>query len=250
MALAGVKVLLDIQQLSVGVDIEEFMKDGVNKSDSIFWIGTPRLVERIKFNNDIPANPATFEYRLICDKIKEAPHSLYPLLFSGDNPKKSFPPLYGSAVSSLAVLDFRKERNYFKIMPQLAAAVLGVEEWPEYQHMFNEYCTQIREIEAKFTTASILKRMETAEMEMQQQAAKAAEQLKQLLEKIPGSLLLELEGTKEAQLRAFHSRLEQVRTRILTKSTAEMKGLDLYIPLKSGTQLDTPTAMYFDIEKR
>ena len=250
MALAGIEVLLDVLRLSVGVDINEFMKAGIEKSQSIFWIGTPRLVERISFNTDnTPANPATIEFCHICEKIKEAPNSLYPLLFLGDSLEKSFPPLLGSSTPTQAVLDFRKDRDYFKILPQLAASVLGIDKHHEYQRMLIEFSANVREVEASFTATSILKRLETAEKEMQHDAAKMEERLKRLLSKIPESLLRQLEGTKEAQARAFHSLVVQNRTTALTKAAVDA-GLALYIPLKGGAQLDTPPELFFEVKER
>jgi hypothetical protein len=74
MAIAGVDVLLDICCLRVGVDIVSFMERGIQTSDSILWIGTTHLVQRISFNPDnTPANPATIEFCHIQNKIKHLP---------------------------------------------------------------------------------------------------------------------------------------------------------------------------------
>jgi hypothetical protein len=251
MELAGVEVLLDILRLSVGVNINHFMKSGIEASDSIFWIGTPHLVKRISFNSDNrPTNPATIEFCLIRDKIRESPHSLRPLHFLGDNPEASFPPLTITSPPIPSTMDFRNDRDYFKSVPQLAAAVLGVAELPEYKRMFRQYCARMQETEATFTFAAIARRLETTEIELQRERTKKEEQLQHLLSKIPESLLLELEGTKEAQTKAFHTLLSQIQSLVLSKSSAESQSLELYIPLKGGAHLDTPPHLYFDVEQR
>jgi hypothetical protein len=77
---AGIQVLLDILNLKINSDINKFMIDGVESSDSILWSGTPKLKLRISFTPDgKPSNPATFEFDLILSKIKEHPNSLIPL---------------------------------------------------------------------------------------------------------------------------------------------------------------------------
>eukprot|EP00026_Physarum_polycephalum_P000220 Phypoly_transcript_00220.p1 GENE.Phypoly_transcript_00220~~Phypoly_transcript_00220.p1 ORF type:complete len:1904 (+),score=301.75 Phypoly_transcript_00220:90-5801(+) len=248
MALAGIEVLLDILCLSVGVDINEFMQTGVETSDSIFWIGTPRLVQRIAFNPDgTPANPATIEFCHIKEKVTKVPgNALRPLLFLGASADKAFPPF----PSAPPHVDFRTEKDYFKIVPQLAASVLGVDQHPEYRKLFSDFCTQMRALEATFTAESIWKRLETAEHELKREAERMNDRLNQLLNKIPDTLLEQLEGIKDAQLKAFHSQVPLIQSNILAKSTIVTQSLDLYIPLKGGMKPDTPPQNYFDVAIR
>ena len=247
MALAGVEVLLDILCLSVGVDINEFMQTGIETSDSIFWIGTPRLVERISFNKDgTPANPATIEFVHIQDKVKDVPQSLCPLLFLGASAEKAFPPF----PSAPTPYDFRTEREYFKILPQLTASVLGIDQHPDYQRLFSEFCAQMRSVEATFTSEAIWKRLETADQEMRLEAARMEERLNQLLNKIPDNLLEQLEGIKDAEVKAFHSQIPIIQTNALAKATTVTPALHHYVPLKGGTKRDTPAQYYFDVVSR
>jgi hypothetical protein len=155
---------LDILCLSVGVDINEFMQNGVETSDSIFWIGTPRLVQRMAFNQDgTPANPATIEFCHIKEKVAKASSScLRPLLFLGAGVEQAFPPF----PSAPPHLDFRSDKDYFKTVTQLAASVLGVDQHPDYHNLFGEFCAQMRALEATFTAESIWKRLETAEYDL------------------------------------------------------------------------------------
>lgn len=240
MELAGVTVLLDILYLHVGVDINKFMKEGIETSDSIFWIGTPRLVQRIWFKDGIPVNPATIEFCHIRDKIQSLPQSLRALLFLGESAKTSFP----SLTPMPDVVNFRNEREYFKTLLQLAADVLGVDELPEYKQLFNKFCTQMRATEATFTLSSIMQRLEEAATQLAKEDTDKENELKQLLLKIPESLREALEGTKEAQAKVFHSHIAQIRTSALSSPTPE---LDLYIPLKGGAHLDAPPRLYFDV---
>eukprot|EP00026_Physarum_polycephalum_P000242 Phypoly_transcript_00242.p1 GENE.Phypoly_transcript_00242~~Phypoly_transcript_00242.p1 ORF type:complete len:1865 (+),score=284.20 Phypoly_transcript_00242:114-5708(+) len=247
MELAGITVLLDILYLHVGVDIIKFMKEGIETSDSIFWIGTPRLVQRIWFNNGVPANPATIEFCHIRDKIQSVPQALRPLHFLGESVATSFPPLNVASPPVPSTLDFRNEKHYFTTLPQLAAAVLGVDEMPEYKRLFQEFCAQIRATEATFTVSSIMQRLDDAAKQLEQEEENKEEQLQQLLGKIPESLRSELAGTKEAQVQAFHSLLAQIQASALSNATLD---LDLYIPLKGGAHLDTPSQLYFDVGER
>lgn len=223
------------------------MESGINSCDRVFWIGTPRLVERIYFKNGVPSNPATIEFCHIQKKFQVDPLSIHPLLFLGDNYKTSFPPLGDGSSPIHSTDDFRENRDYYKTLTKLAASVLGVDELPEFKRQYSEFCDQMQATESTFTYGPIMKRLEIAEKQVQQEAADKEERIRQLLRRIPEDLLHELEGTIEAQSKAFHSLLAQIQeSAINTKSQA----LDLYIPLKGGSHLDTPPHLYFDVEKR
>jgi hypothetical protein len=67
---AGIQVLLDILCLQVGMDINEFMCEGIELSNFIFWIS-------IKFKEDSsPDNPAIIEFVHTKDKAKQNPQAL------------------------------------------------------------------------------------------------------------------------------------------------------------------------------
>lgn len=146
------------------------------------------------------------------------------------------------------VLDFRKETDYLKTLPQLVAAVLGIEQHPQYKYLFSDYSMQVRALEAMITLPAVVKRLETAEQELLDEVARWENQRNSLLKNIPEELRKELEGVQDIQVKAFHAQLATIRNSALHNRTNN--SLSQYIPLKGAHSPNPPPNMIFDIFER
>lgn len=243
MAVAGIEVLLDILRLSVGVDINLFMKEGIETSDSIFWILTPRLKERINFSGN-PLNPATIECLHIQDKVKNKPKSLQPLWFVGDNVEDTYPT--GGTLSLKNLRDFRDEKEYFRRLPLLAAQVLDIAHFPAFREHYKNFYLQTKTLEDSISPAAVWRRLEAAEDELKQNKTKLKDRLQELTATIPEKYREHLIGAQEVQLKALHALLLRFKDDMMSPTTSHAQALAFYIPLKGGPQIDTPSSLCFD----
>ncbi len=253
MKLIGVDVLLDINCLRIGVDIDKFMQEGVKSSDFIFWIGSPHLVKRMAFKPDgvTPANPATVEFCHIKEKCKLSPNSLQLLWFQGTKLDDSYPPpALGLSIDRPSfTFDFRDEKKYFRTFPQIAASILGISRLPSYHKLHSEYLRQIFVEQITFTPKAIWAHLEKSKVKLQQQNAKVEQTLNQLFASIPEQCLKERERAKETQLHAFNSQVYRLQSESL-QNTVRSTELSFYIPLKGGLQPNPPPQFHFDVESR
>lgn len=244
---AGIEVMLDILRLSVGVDIDQFMKEGIETSDSIFWILTPRLKERINFSNS-PHNPATVECLRIQEKVKTKVKSLQPLWFLGEKVEDSYPT--GGDLNLKNLKDFRDEKEYFRRLPLLAAHVLDIAHFPSFREHYKNYFLQTKALEENINPASVWRRLEEAEDELKQTKVKLKERLQELTATIPEHYKEYLLGAKEIQQKALHSILHRFKDTVISPTTSHAQALHFYIPLKGGTQIETPSSLCFDSATR
>lgn len=102
----GTKVYLDITEIKG--EISAWMKEGINESDYIILIGTPRYKQRASQETNVK-----FEYERITEKLASSSNRalLLPLLYSGDF-NTSFP----EPVLKHLIRDFRRTENYHQYL--------------------------------------------------------------------------------------------------------------------------------------
>jgi hypothetical protein len=242
---AGIQVVLDILCLRVGMDINEFIREDIESSNAIFWIGTPGLKSHSNFKALVLQ---TTQQQLNLSTSNTKPRRI----LNNFTHFGCLVTVAGAAFPSVVdlnfhPLDFRQELEHYRHLPQLAAAALGVDHLPEFQARYNLYCEQTKRVEATFTPTAIHQRLEMTEDELKQQQVDTEAKLKELLAGIPDQMLRDLEGAEEAQQQTMQTKVLAMREHALVLSSTQLQSF--YIPLKGGSKPDSPKESYFDVCK-
>lgn len=242
---ASIDVTLDILRLRVGMNITNFMKDGISESKAVLWIGTPGLKARIRFRQDgTPDNPATEEFVHIQSKSHSNIHLLW---FSGNQLENSYPSAEGLLQK---FTDFRNEREYFQLLPLLAATILEVDSSPVFKTQYSLYLYEILAIERTFTETSIIKRLEQKSQETEQQQVITEAKIQQLLDDMPEHYRTQQIAADEALLQSLNARVLHAKSTALAPDTPHALALSMYIPLHGGHKPDSPEVNQFDISEK
>lgn len=237
---ARIKVLLDIQHLTLGVDINKFMENGIKTSDYILLIGTPRLKDRITFLPDgSPANNATVEFMHISNKVKSHPSCLLPLWFYGTTSIDAFPS--HPIIERRQLYDFRNESDYYHQISLVAVAILDA---PPTSKELGQFQLKVREQQALMTDDAILKCLALEEKALQRKREAAEAEIQRLLKNVNVQYCREQASVKEAHQRALKNRIESIyqQSFLLQSDT-----LSYYIPLQGAMKIDAPPSLCFDV---
>ena len=244
---ANIDVTLDILRLRVGTNITRFMEKGIATSDAVLWIGTPGLKSRIKFNVDGMAdNPATEEFVHIKEKAARHNDCIYSLWFMGDKLDDSYP----SHELTMRNSDFRDEREYYRLVPQLAATILKVTHMEEYNSQQAQYNAEINALEATLTASAITKRLEQGSKEDEQRRVATEVKLQALISGMPEHYKEQQTAADEAYLQSLNAKLLKARSKALAPDTPHAQMLNYYIPLRGGRRVDSMEADQFEVSAR
>lgn len=262
---AGITTALDIMQLRPGSDVQQFMKNEIEKSNIVLWIGTPDLKKRMIFDDKgMPTTNAAIEFTHICNKTKIEAVSYAKVLSSQDS-LDSFSSLPSSKWSVQALLfrgkeldafpanhglpvishDFTHEANYYAVLPQLVGAILGISNSPKFLQSYNKYCTNVAKWEKSFTLTAIQSRLELNIQEELRIQVQSDARLKELLSHIPAAYIKDQLDADVAQTQALLTALSQMKKDSLSPDTPHSQALEYYVPLQLGTQQDTPPQFQF-----
>ncbi len=250
-ALIGLNVLLDIEQLQLGTDIKAFMEAGIAKSDVVFLIGTPDLVDRVKFDEkDQPVTNAAFEFAEIQKKIQEKGRVFrlthLPHVKEGQAAAEMPYPIYTQdwPSSSSPVFDLVAVNDYYASLPTLWLSLLNLTEHPTAQQFIADYQRSYQVREAGIGEADIqasIQQAREAALQAQQAAALAAEQAERQRAEFESALQAQLELSRKERFLRIVDGL-RLNTEALQPNGFIANTLKQYIPTQASTEADPERA--------
>ncbi len=232
----GIRVMLDVEQLAPGINVEDFMARELANSQAVFLIGTPRLKSRIaeswEQNGVTKRTNAYFEFERILTKHKDrtpnTPSPICPLLLEGNSVDTSFPEEIRQA--SLTLIPFTEEATYFESFARFAMGLLQLDSHSEAQQLLTDYLEAYQHQENAFTPDVL----QNTIIRAKEDVAKRAEAQKKAFEELSVKLGQEMmQSLMSAQNDALAQAVQGYSTQaeVCKPDSFIRQALNSYVPL-------------------